>query len=154
LIDVSASGAVALRLEPGATPSRWAVTLSRGEATERVESQGDRLVVASPSGSAALPLVPAPAADIEPAQRRIRDAYAEAVRAYPPWRDLWYYRERVTLGVVGLAVLLEAAQQGWAWWRRRGRRRVEASAWPALSLHAAAWLGVAAYLHFVYLVAG
>ncbi len=154
LIDVSVAGGGTVRIEPGATPSRWSVALFRGDASERVELQGSRLVVSSPSGTSTLLLVPAPAAEIDLAQWRIREAYAEAVQAYPPWRDLWYYRERVTLGIVGLAVLLEAAHQGWSW-RRSGRRKAKpiTAAWPALSLHAAVWLTVAAYLHFIYFVA-
>lgn len=156
LIDVSTGAAPALRIEPGATPARWTVALGAGDGAERVESHGDRLVVTAASGVSTLPLVPAPAATIEPAQRRIREAYAEAVRVYPPWRDLWYYRERVTLGVLGLAVLLEAAQQAWQAWRRRGRHHAAApsAGGAALSIHAAVWACVAGYLHFVYLVAG
>lgn len=152
LFDVSAAAAApAVRVDPGATPARWSAMLELDGARWRVRRDGGTLTVAPGAGVAlALPLQDAKADALDAGRLPIERAYAEAVAAFPPWRDLWFYRARVSGVLLGLGLVLEVAQAVLGWRQRRRRAAVPGRRW--LLGHVAVWLLAAGYFRFVYLV--
>jgi hypothetical protein len=109
-IGQPADPATSVTLETGATIDHWRVaiggpqprTVTRDETSVAVGTR-----VAGADRNDRLQLSPAP--DTEVRARALRDAYATAIAAYPPWREVGSYRQRMLIVLGGLFALSEAA---------------------------------------------
>lgn len=132
-------------------PQDWQldITLADG-APLRITRRGLDLTLAAPNAPARRLALQPPPASLAPALQALRRNYAEAIAAYPPWRDLWRFRvlvsQRIGMLAGGIeAVALVLALGAGAFWRRW---RVGAHA--ALF---ASWVLLGAYVLLVYLKA-
>ena len=133
--------------ETGAQPEQWQATLRMSGTNVTVRRAGATVHVQREGGVAlALPLQPP--ASIDKARAALRQAYAEATAQYPPWRDLWRFRERVSRWVAGAGVGVELALALAAW-----RWRAQVTRWrrPAWGLLAAGWALAGWWLTAIYL---
>lgn len=122
-----------------ATDQDWSVTIPRGAGAATITRGGQELRIDAAGGTRTLALQAAP--DVTVARTRIRAAYETAVRKYPRFRDVEYYRLRASYVVVGLLV---AQELFFAAIRRfRARRWLR---YPAIL----AWLVLGSWLVFVY----
>jgi hypothetical protein len=121
----------------------WSVSVPRGEAALVVTRGGQELRIASTGAavSAASPLALQAGPDVSAARARIRAAYETAVRKYPRFRDVEYYRLRASYVLLGLL----AAQEMFFLAIRRVRWR----GWLRCAA-VLAWLAIGVWLFFVY----
>jgi hypothetical protein len=146
--------AVAPRIAPlpaRLDPQDWQleITLADG-APLRIARRELDVTLAAPNAPARRLALQPPPASLAPALQALRRNYAEAIAAYPPWRDLWRFRvlvsQRIGMLAGGIeAVALMLALGAGAFWRRW---RVAAHA--AL---VAGWVLLGAYVLLVYLKA-
>lgn len=99
---------MALELSAGASPLSWQVTLHRSgqrwliaRAGTEVWLQRDR------TSDTATTRVTLQSEDPSRSVAALRTAYQSAVAAYPPWRDLWAYRVKVSWVLLAALPLLE-----------------------------------------------
>jgi hypothetical protein len=117
------------------SPEHWLVDTGHFQ----VSRDGGRLRLGDAPAAALTPL-PDPSAE----RLRVAAAYDRALAAYPPSRDLLYYRERATLAVAAATVVQEGA---FAWIRRKSRRVAGALRLSSI----VAWLAFGAWLGLAYL---
>ncbi len=131
-----------------ASPERWSLRIPATTGTLSLERQGADFVLREegPAAPAAKTLLWQAAPDVAAARTTLREAYARAVEAYPPWRDLSQYRFQASHGVAALWLLVE----GLLFALRRLRPRLAGV--PAHVAIALGWTGAMAYLLGVYLV--
>ena len=91
-------------LAPGATSEAWRLEWP-GSETLTLERQNDRLFVIDTAGFRTVPWRPGP--DVAAASSALKRAYATAVAAYPPWRDLTPYRVEASYGLGALWMAIE-----------------------------------------------
>jgi hypothetical protein len=139
--------AITSALEASAQPEQWQATLRLNGADVTVRRAGATLQVAS-EGTAPLALPLQAPAPIDNARATLRQAYADATAQYPPWRDLWRFRVKLSPWVVGAGVGIELAFALAAW---RWRARITRWRRPAWWLLAAAWALAGWWLSAVYL---
>ena len=103
-----------ISLKPGATADRWEVLLEQTGTAKRL-SRSDSTITLSHVSDAdgrastlSLPLLPASDKALEKAA--LKRAYMNAVTTYPPWRELYFYRVRLSYLLGVLALLVEV---GW-----------------------------------------
>jgi hypothetical protein len=112
-------------LKPGAAAQEWEVSLSGG-ITARLGRQGSTITIVDGVSETdvvktqTLTLQPPP--DISTEQQALRATYARAISIYPPWRELTFYKERLTYAIGGLVLLLEI---GLFIWSRRTRKETK-----------------------------
>jgi hypothetical protein len=104
-----------ISIQPGATPDQWAVWLEGAGESKRITRSDTTITLAnvadrkSPAGNSLLvPLRPTPEIALERAE--LKSAYATAVATYPPWKELFFYRLRLTYALGVLALFIEV---GW-----------------------------------------
>lgn len=106
--------AAELDMPSGATAERWTVVLHIDEKYLRVRRQGENIAVETSADSQvwapSLGMALARSPDVTVERAALKTAYAKAVNTYPPWRDLSFYRLRLTYVLGILAVLIEV---GW-----------------------------------------
>lgn len=110
----SMDAAQKISIETGATADHWAVLVEGAGELKRVSRQDTTITMGhvanstNPADSLLVPLRPAPDVAVELAA--LTRAYANAVKAYPPWRELTRYRLRLSYALGILALLVEV---GW-----------------------------------------
>ncbi|WPC67653.1 heparinase II/III family protein [Rhodoferax ferrireducens] len=110
----SMDAAQKISIETGATADHWAVLVEGAGELKRVSRQDTTITMGhvanstNPTDSLLVPLRPAPDVAVEIAA--LTRAYANAVKTYPPWRELTRYRLRLSYALAILALLVEL---GW-----------------------------------------
>lgn len=139
---------IEIALAEGATPARWTARLTAGskeltidrreqtiEVTDKALHGPSRLALEGPEDTLRLSAV------------QLKEAYARAVEAYPPWRDLVHYRNRVAI----LLLCLWAAIEFVALAIVSSGTQVSSRAVRHLNIsYALACIGLANFLHFQY----
>lgn len=103
-----------ISIEMGATADHWAVLLEGAGEFKRVSRQDTTITMGhvensmNPADSLLVPLRPAP--DVAVERAALKSAYATAVATYPPWKELFFYRLRLTYALGVLALFVEV---GW-----------------------------------------
>jgi hypothetical protein len=125
------------------TADNWTVVVGQDGNARTIRRAGDRLLVSGPAArEATLTLGSAPPAAAD--RRRVTDAYEQAASRYPGFRELTYYRHKVTWLLLGLLAAQELVI-GIA------RRWKPAAAVPLRAAAAVAWLLVGLWAWLVYL---
>jgi hypothetical protein len=123
----------------GPTADAWTVVLRQAGHERLVRLAGNRLVVSDPGRDVELTLdVPGPAVAAD--RRRVTDAYDEVVARYPGFRDLTFYRHKVTWLLLGLLLgqeLVIAVVRRWSGTAAIALRWIAAVAWLLVGLWAA-----------------
>jgi hypothetical protein len=100
-------------IKPGSTADKWEVVLDGDVRIERLSRSGSTIAISSLPATkgqgAALQFSVSPAPDIAMGQAALKSTYQKAVDLYPPWRDLTFYRLRLTYALAILGLLVEAA---------------------------------------------
>lgn len=128
-------------------PEQWQLNLRVAGQPMQLTRSGTSVRLTAVDGPLALTLQP-PSEAATQVQRALREAYARAIGAYPPWRDLWRYRVDLSQYIgalaLGLEVVLASAAAVAGGLYRRWRMALHA-------LLAAGWIALAAYVLLVYL---
>ncbi|MFN4115038.1 MAG: heparinase II/III family protein [Inhella sp.] len=129
---------------PTADGAHWQLTLG----STRVTRQGQQLRVEGDGPQSALLLQPPPAT-VAAEVAAIRAGFAQALDRYPAWRNLVFYRVRVSKALVAMALALEFL----AWATRRWVNRPSPSHQRlGLIAYWLAWTVLGVYLQFFYFV--
>jgi Heparinase II/III N-terminus/Heparinase II/III-like protein len=138
--------------------TRWVLLVNDGNRVFTLERDGQVLSVQvaepdSPTAASGPKRLRLSTASVDAQTAALRNDYQKAVRQYPPWRDLWDYRIKITKVALGLALALEIAAWLLVWGLAHTGRggwcdRQGARLGLALAL---VWAPAAAWLHFSYL---
>lgn len=134
-----ASSSIAEFQRAPSRPDDWTIVLRTGNLQHVVSRAGDRIVVSRPSGAVAE--VGLSAADDHGGDIRkaVLDAYDEAQAKYPRYKELTYYRHRLSLLMLAVLLLQElsiAAARRWSVHVSHALRWASSAAWVAVGLYA------------------
>ncbi|WP_304859169.1 heparinase II/III family protein [Rhodoferax sp.] len=141
-----------ISIETGAKADAWTVMLEGAGEFKRLTRSGEGITLDKVMGAEAavgrvvMPLRPAP--DIAAERAALKSAYAKAVAAYPPWRELAFYRQRLTYALGLLALLVEAGWFAFSRWARPITRRQYLYSHLAMT---AGWVAVSGWAFLLYL---
>jgi hypothetical protein len=141
-----------IHIEPGATAEKWEVSLA-GIGERRRISRNDSTITLgnlagpqSPARSVLMHLLAAP--DATTGRAALQTAYRRAVDLYPPWRDLAFYRRRLSYALGVLALFVEV---GWfaisRWANVTGKRQF---LFAHLGINSF-WLAISAWVFLIYM---
>jgi hypothetical protein len=122
----------------------WTVVLGASGEERRIRLGGDRLVVSGPAGDEAVVPLEAPARTAETDRRTVLQAYESVVARYPGFRELTFYRWKLTVLMLGLLIAQEIVVGIARRWSRAAAAAVRGGA-------VLAWLSVGLWAYFVYL---
>ena len=150
LFKVGAGSAVVppkIQFGPGASAEQWQLVIGEAADARYVRKNDTAITVNGQSNQpeVTVPLQPAP--DVGAERAALQTAYATAVSAYPPWRELSYYRLRLTYVIGLLALLVEVC---WLVTRRRAGSASQLRKYFHTGI-TACWLAVGVWVFGFYL---
>jgi hypothetical protein len=137
-----------IALAEGATPDSWTARLTAGARELTIGRRAQMVEVTDSALDGAFRLaLAAPDDTLSTSAAQLTDAYAQAVEAYPQWRDLMHYRNRVAVLLLCLWVAIEFLALAIV----SSATQVSSRAVRHLNIYyALACLGFAYFLHFHY----
>lgn len=130
-----------IKLLAGAQPDDWTIEIQANSGAQRVQRSGERISVNNAISTSTLRLVAPPSQVVR--QEKLTASMTAALEAYPPWRALGFYYQRIYMAVGAMWVAIEVALVLLA--RRRLRR-----GWMDVVV-LSAWAGMGCWIHAIYL---
>lgn len=138
-------GALTARMEP----DDWMLTLQVHGSPLQIQRRGAEVSLMPSSLPPVVLHLASPGPDVETGLALLAASYRAAVDAYPPWRDIWRFRERVSKYIIALAIGIELGLFGLAAFAAATYRRNVRRLHTALGV---LWLSLGYYLINSYLV--
>lgn len=142
-----------LEFAPTPNPDNWSLSIVIEDRHIRLVRTGSEITATGlggtdqPDESSQLSLVAPPGIGAQ--TDALEKAYAGAVAVFPPWRDLFAYRLKLTVAVLAIAVLIEVLYYATLTWLKR-RNRESHPRLVHLNLFIV-WFGLAYWIVAIYL---
>jgi hypothetical protein len=130
-----------IKLLTGAQSENWTIEIQASSGGQRVRRAGDSIEVVNSLGTTSLKLSAPTSLVLR--QEKLTASMSQALEAYPPWRALGFYHQRIYVAVAGLWAVVEIVL-GFLAWRRLRRTWMDA-------VVLTVWAGFGWWIHVIYL---